>query len=51
MRPWTAYAIAWLSMAWAVASAIEKTGKWGLLFFMLIPGCISIRSGGDKKDE
>lgn len=48
MAAWIAYAIAWLSTSAAVCTGIIVTGKWGLLFFMLIPTLISVRTRRDN---
>lgn len=47
---WIAYAIAWASMSAAVIAGICVTGKWALLWFMVIPLFISVKTKDDEKD-
>ncbi len=45
---WIAYALVWISMAAVVSVGIFVTENWHLLWFMLLPCLISIRTT-DKK--
>lgn len=42
-------AAAWVSTAIAVVAGIQATGKWALLFFMLIPAVVC--SPKETKDD
>ena len=54
---WLAFIFAWVSTATAVSIAICVTGKWQLLWFMIIPLFISgsssskAKNGGKKEKE
>ena len=48
---WVAYSIVWLSMALAVSTGIVVTGKWTLLWFMIIPGLVSLHEGADVSNS
>lgn len=48
---WIAYAAVWISMAAAVSTGIYVTGKWTLLWFMIIPLFVSVKSERQKKGE
>ena len=41
---WIGWGLAWVSTAAAVSVGIIQTGRWDLLFFMLIPAFIHIKS-------
>lgn len=43
---WMAYAVVWASMALAVCTGIQVTGKWSLLWFMIIPLLVTMQKGG-----
>lgn len=40
---WIGWGLVWVSMAAAVSVGIIQTGRWDLLFFMVIPALIHIR--------
>lgn len=48
-----AYALIWIAMSAAVSTGIYVTGKWSLLFFMIIPSLITLRheTTEDGKDK
>ena len=39
---WVSTAAAWISMAVVVGISIYMSGKWSLLWFMLIPGLLAL---------
>lgn len=43
---YVAYMFVWLCMTVAISVGIYTTGKWALLFFMIIPACMSINHKG-----
>lgn len=45
---WIVYMAVWISMAAAVSVGIVVTGKWSLLWFMLIPALVEMRSDGTR---
>jgi hypothetical protein len=48
MKATTAYALAWVSCAAAVCTAIAVTHSLAPLWAMLIPALVSVESGADK---
>jgi len=53
MKGATAYAIAWIATAFAVSVGIYLTKNASCLWTMLIPACVSYKSGSDedKREE
>lgn len=45
------YALIWLFVCACISVGIAVTGKWALLFFLLVPLCISVKSKTEDKDE
>lgn len=46
-----AYALIWIAMSAAVSTGIYVTGKWALLFFMIIPLFIHLQDRATKGDN